>query len=183
MKINSATPSSSDSPITTYLPIISHPTLEKLQTLSDGFYLGDPNITTHATWYIGMEQEGNILISSIHDHPTEFILHGAFEIDKRDFCFGPEGNYYPNNAYGAKLADAKATCRLLPIHDPKFKFSVDDFPTIISNIQKLESIAPVLKGDIISSCIYTSQDGSSPSFNSIRITHSLFEVSILAHLQ
>lgn len=166
-----------------YFSISPNTVLERLQSSKDGFYLGDPEITSHATWHIGSAREGNLLISTLHDDPTEFILRGAFEIDKRDFFFIPEGNYRPNNQYDMKLAETKASCRLLPIRrDPNFNFSFEHFPNAISNLRKLESMAPIPKGHHVTSCIYPVSETSTITIDSIKISHPLFEVTFFTFI-
>jgi hypothetical protein len=121
-------------------------------------------------------KEGNILVVNNKDiEPTEFLLCGAFEIDKRDFYLVSDGNYFPNNNFGSKFCDTKASCRLMPIRrDPSFKFSNDHYSTAIANIHAIEKIAPIAKNDTIMSILYSMSESGSTAINSIKLTHNLF---------
>jgi hypothetical protein len=152
--------------------------LEKLRSVEGSYYVGDDNLVSKCKFFIGNMKEGNTLIVDSKDtssEPTEFILCGAFEIDKRDFYLLSDGNYFPNNNFGSKFCDVKASCRLMPIRrDPAFKFSNEHYPTAIANIRAIEKIAPCVKNDAITSILYPMFERGSTAISSIKLTHNLF---------
>jgi hypothetical protein len=150
--------------------------LHKLRNVEGSYYLGDDNLASKCKFFIGSVKEGNTLVVNNKDNdPTEFLLCGAFEIDKRDFYLVSDGNYFPNNNFASKFCDAKASCRLMPIRrDPSFKFSKDHYSTAIANILAIEKLAPCSKKDNITSVLYPMSEPGSTAINAIKLTHNLF---------
>jgi hypothetical protein len=152
--------------------------LERLCNTEGSYYIGDTDLASKAKFYIGGVKEGNTLVvQNDESEPTEFLLCGAFEIDKHDFYLVSDGNFFPGNSYGSKFADVKASCPLTPIRrDPSFKFSIEAYPIAVKNIQAIEKKAPIMKDDSITSILYPTTDGMT-SMNSIKITHALFQAN------
>jgi hypothetical protein len=179
--------SSAQPPTTPTKPSNSAPSadaiLHKLRNVEGSYYLGDDKLASKCKFLIGNMKEGNTLIVDDKDSdPTEFLLCGAFEIDKRDFFLVSDGNYFPNNNFSSRLCDAKASCRLMPIRrDPAFKFSKDHYATAIANILAIEKLAPCSKKDAITSILHPMSEPGSTAINAIKITHSLFSRELTVH--
>jgi hypothetical protein len=150
--------------------------LQKLCSIEGSYYLGDDNLASKCKFLIGSIKEGNTLIVNTKDcEPTEFLLCGAFDIDKQDFYFVADGNYFPNKNFGSKFCNVKVSCRLTPIcPDPSFKFLTDHYSTAVTNIHAIEKIAPCAKHDTITSILYSMSEMGSTAINSIKLTHNLF---------
>ena len=114
--------------------------LERLCDTEGSYYIGDADLALRAKFYISGVKEGNTLVVQNNEsEPTEFLLCGAFEINKRNFYLVSDGNFFPGNSFGSKFADVKASCHLTPIcRDPSFKFSIEAYPITVKNIQAIE---------------------------------------------
>ncbi|KAG2092940.1 uncharacterized protein F5147DRAFT_779504 [Suillus discolor] len=105
--------------------------LQKLQNSAGGFYAATPRLIQHVEYFIG-GQDGNILISKGGRlQPTEFIIHGVFEISRNDFNLTPDGNFNPSNVFHGHFADMRLSCQLTAGHNDAFRFSSEDFPDIL----------------------------------------------------
>lgn len=148
--------------------------LTKLRTLDGGYYLGDKDLPSKGQFRIG-GREGNILVIKNDDTvPTEMVLRGVFEIDRRSFYMTSDGGFDPENPFGTKLSECKATCRLVPVNrDMSFKFSVNHYPTVIENVRGFEDKAPADTKDTKIS-ILQSLTGENQPILSIKLSHALF---------
>ncbi|KAI6116458.1 hypothetical protein F5141DRAFT_1103337 [Pisolithus sp. B1] len=71
-------------------------------------------------------------------------MDGIFEVDRRDCYLAPDGLFDPNNLLRQAFCDVKLTCRLRPVRrDPDFAFTIQDWPQMTKNLNKIESMAPL----------------------------------------
>lgn len=77
-----------------------------------------------------------------------------------------------NNQFGTHFEQVRPTCHLIPVVcDPEFKYSIEDFLTIITNIQAIENQANPQKAQEHSSVILDNP-------LAIKLTHHLFLVCL-----
>lgn len=63
-------------------------------------------------------------------------------MDTHNFFMTSNGKWNQNNQFGTRFDQVKPSCHLLPVEcDSTFSYSTDDFSSIISNIQAIESLA------------------------------------------
>jgi hypothetical protein len=145
----------------------------KLQNAPGGFYAATPKLIRHVEYFIG-GQDGNILVSKGGGlRPTEFIIRGVFEISRNDFNFTPDANFNPSNVFHGRFADIKLSCQLTAGRDDAFQFSSEDFPDVLDNLIHFEGLIPGTREYEKLSVIHNSLGQ-----RSIKLTHSLFEVSV-----
>jgi hypothetical protein len=150
--------------------------LKNLHTLENGFYLGDEHIEKHGKFIFASYNQGNVLILKDSDaEPTEMILRGIFQIDKREFYMTSDAGYKSRNEWG--IEKSKPNCRLVPvIRDPSFNFTIIDFPKMLNNLHALENLIPHGKNQVLSVIHHLTGEGD--FHKSIRISHTLFVVSL-----
>jgi hypothetical protein len=165
-------PNSLSGTTSTYTPAHAASTvLEMLQNSPGGFYAATPKLAYRAEFFAG-GHNGNILITKGRNDDQEFIICGVFQISCNDFYFMPDANFDPGNVFHGCLADVKLNCRLTAGHNENFKFSSEDFPAVLDNLHAFEKLVPSKKDYEMLSVIYKSLRN-----RSIKLTHSLFEVS------
>ncbi|KAG2143105.1 hypothetical protein BD769DRAFT_1383102 [Suillus cothurnatus] len=170
MAPNTPPDSSSSSTITYTSTHATSVVLDKLQNSPGGFYAAMPKLAYHAEFFAG-GHDGNILVVKGRDDDQGFITQGVFQISRNDFYFMPDANFDPANIFNGCLADVKLNCRLTGGHNENFKFSSDDFPTVLDNFHAFERLVPSKKDYETFSVIYDSL-----GHRSIKLTHNLFEV-------
>jgi hypothetical protein len=175
MAPNTPPDSSSSSTITYTSTHATSVVLDKLQNSPGGFYAAMPKLAYHAEFFAG-GHDGNILVVKGRDDDQGFITQGVFQISRNDFYFMPDANFDPANIFNGCLADVKLNCRLTGGHNENFKFSSDDFPTVLDNFHAFERLVPSKKDYETFSVIYDSL-----GHRSIKLTHNLFEVLPIPH--
>jgi hypothetical protein len=165
-------------PFDSFIP--AQTVLTKLCTLENGFYLGDEHIEKHGKFMFAGYSHGNVLILKDSDtDPTEMILRGIFQIDKREFYMMSDAGYKRHNEWG--IEKSKPNCRLVPvIRDTSFNFTIIDFPKMVQNLQALEKLVPRANNDVLS--VIHDLMGEGDFHKSIRISHTIFVVSLLTIL-
>jgi hypothetical protein len=149
--------------------------LDKLQTSPGGFYAATPKLAYRAEYFPG-GRDGNILIAKGRDDDQEFIIRGVFQISRNDFYFTPDANFDPANVFHGRLSDVKLSCRLTAGRNDSFKFASEDFPAILDNLNAFEKLVPSKTNYERLSVIHDSL-----GHRTIKLTHSLFEVSTRSH--
>lgn len=151
--------------------------LQKLQNSPGGYYAATPKLIRHVEYFIG-GRDGNILVSKGGGlRPTEFIIRGVFEISRNDFNFTPDANFNPSNVFHGRFADVKLSCQLTAGRDNAFRFSSEDFPDFIDNLAHFEGLIPRAAEYEKLSVVHNSLGQ-----RSVKLTHSLFEVSVHQYL-
>jgi hypothetical protein len=149
--------------------------LEKLQNLEGYYYLGDENIASKADFLLGSPDGNRLILKTDDPVPSEFLLSGVFEIDKSNFFMTADGGFNIDNAFGSKLVDVKANCRLIPIcHNPDFGIFQVRQEIIISNIWEIEKMG-MMKGEQVYSILQPCNEGGINTY-AIKLSHSLFKV-------
>jgi hypothetical protein len=134
-------------------------------------YAGDENLTSQCEFKYDKNIKGEMLVAK--DTKNEFILCGVFEIDARSYFMTSDGKWNASNTAGTRFDQARATCQLLPTdRDSDLSFSKQDFPTIITNLHAIETLANPKK----SRDTFSNVQGESPQTNCLRLTHHLFVV-------
>jgi hypothetical protein len=172
---------SSQAVTTTSSTISGETVLANLRRLPDIFYIGTTNLAAQAEYRIGGTGGNQLIVKNNDAIPTEFIMAGVFEIDRRDFFFTSDANYHPekHRDLDKKFESAKATCRLIPVQrDISYQFSAEHFATAINNLRALEKLAATPKDSTIYSTICNIEGGS----HGIKLSHALFQVNISPHL-
>jgi hypothetical protein len=170
-------PSASD--IVTYRDLSGSDILHEIENLQDYdiHYAADKNIISQCEFVFDKHSRGDILIPK-HSKETlkEYLLTGIFRIDARNFFMTADGKWNANNPLGTRIDQVKPSCHLLPVdRNPEFSYSLDDFPTILSNLRAIESLAnPQKTKDKIS--VIVEEPGLSPS---IKLIHHLFVVCLI----
>ncbi|KAI6142611.1 hypothetical protein BKA82DRAFT_108976, partial [Pisolithus tinctorius] len=101
---------------------------------------------------------------------VEMILSGIFEIDCQGFFMGPEGSFFPSNAYNKEFVDTKLMCNLIAVQrDSIYGASRQDFPAIVANLQAIEKLILLRKGETILSCVRETRRQAC-----IHLSHMLF---------
>ena len=176
---------SQQSPLTddhkSYRDLSGSEILSEIQQLqSQGIiYSAKENIASQCEFVYNKERKGSILIPKDDtNNISEFVLTGVFEIDPRSFFMTSDGKWNSNNPLGLPFHQVKPSCCLLPVRrDINFDFSINDFPSIITNIHAIELLANPRRSRDVSSFV----TGDPPS---IKIVHHLFTVRhlLLHHL-
>ncbi|KAG2082310.1 hypothetical protein BD769DRAFT_1683300 [Suillus cothurnatus] len=115
--------------------------LHKLKTSPGGFYAATPRLA-YRTEYFSGGRDGNILITKGLNYDEEFIIRSVFQISRDDFHFTPDGDFNPANVFHGRLADLKLSCQLTAGRSKAFEFSLEDFPSILSNLSAFEKLVP-----------------------------------------
>ena len=155
--------------------------LSEIQQLqSQGIiYAAKENIASQCKFVYNKERKGSILIPKDNtNNISEFVLTGVFEIDPQSFFVTSDRKWNSNNPLGLPFHQVKPSCCLLPVRrDINFDFSINDFPSIITNIHAIELLANPRRSRDVSSFV----TGDPPS---IKIVHHLFTVRrlFLLHL-
>ncbi|KIO08664.1 hypothetical protein M404DRAFT_133027 [Pisolithus tinctorius Marx 270] len=114
---------------------------------------------------------GNIaVVKGSGEDIVEMILSGIFEIDCQAFFMGPEGGFFPSNAYNKEFVDMKLSCNLIAVQrNSIYGASQQDFPAIMASLWALEKLIPLRKGETVLSCVRENRGQAC-----IRLNHMLF---------
>ncbi|KIN98993.1 hypothetical protein M404DRAFT_156312 [Pisolithus tinctorius Marx 270] len=108
------------------------------------------------------------------DDIVEMILSGIFEIDRQGFFMGPEGGFFPSNAFNKEFVDTKLSCNLIAVRrDSVYGASRHDFPAVVANLRALEKLIPSRKGETVLSCVREARGQVC-----IRLNHTLFVTNL-----
>jgi hypothetical protein len=123
------------------------------------------------------EIKGDIFIPKDNECKlSEIVLSGIFEIDARNFFLTSDGKWNANNSLNTHFYQVKPSCHLLPVErDKDFKFSKEDFPTIITNLRQIEKLKNPHNTQSTYSCIV--EEHGHPI--AIKLSHHLFVVRYL----
>ncbi|KAG1871903.1 hypothetical protein C8R48DRAFT_770283 [Suillus tomentosus] len=130
--------------------------LQKLQNSAGGFYAAMPRLICHIEYFIGGQDENILVSKGGRLQPTEFIIHGVFEISCNDFSFTLDGNFNPSNVFHGCFADVKLSY----------------FLDILDNLAHFKGLIPRPEEYDKLSVIHNSL-----SQRSIKLMHSLFEAN------
>jgi len=148
----------------------------ELKKNEHGTYAATLNISDLATFYYNGLRGSTLIVKSTQSNAEEFVLSGIFEVDRQDCYLNSDGSFDPNNTFRQTFSDIKLNCRLRPAtHDPDFAFSVQDWPLMINNLNKLEMLAPLEKGEDRRNVVHIVQ-GMDIDGGFIKVVHPLFEV-------
>ena len=117
---------------------------------------------------------GDVLVTKDSQQTnTEFVLVGVFQVDPRNFFMTSNGKWNQNNQFATRFDQVKPSCHLLPVErDLAFRYSADNFSTVIGNIRAIESLAnPQKAREHVTSVI---MDNLNPV--TIKVNHHLFIV-------
>ncbi|KAI6146394.1 hypothetical protein BKA82DRAFT_20031 [Pisolithus tinctorius] len=144
--------------------------LDNLKDNTVVIYTAMPNLAAHAEFFFGRTSGNVAILKGDSDDVSELVLSGIFEIDRQGFFMGPEGGYSPKNAFSCEFADTKLTCNLLAMQrNVVYGSTLQDFPSIISNVRALEKLILLKKGETLLSSVC-----ESCGMPCICLNHSLF---------
>ena len=112
--------------------------------LSKGIhYLGDKNINDLCVFVFNNNMKGDMLVLKGSQKPyTKFIVTGIFRINPRNFFMISDGRWMSMNTFNSPFEQVKISCQLCPLEpDSGFDISIKNFPTVLSNIWAIESLA------------------------------------------
>ncbi|KAG1899828.1 uncharacterized protein F5891DRAFT_1189291 [Suillus fuscotomentosus] len=115
-------------------------------------------------------------ISLIEDYLSYLILLICITplpiplLHRDGFYFTPDGNFNPANVFHGRLVDLKLSCQLIAGRSKAFKYLLDDFSAIVSNLSAFEKLAPRERSHETLSVIR-----DTIGRRSIKLTHRLFE--------
>ena len=131
------------SPFISYRDQSGEKILEDLRDLETQgvYYAANKEVNAQCEFISNKDVKGDILIAKDGEKPnTEFVLAGIFQVDARNFFMTLDGKWNQHNQFGTRFEQVRPTCHLLPVvRDPGFKYSMDDFPSIVANIQAIEN--------------------------------------------
>ncbi|KAI6151873.1 hypothetical protein BKA82DRAFT_4351204 [Pisolithus tinctorius] len=127
--------------------------VEDLKQSDMAFYAATPNITSRGEFFMGGPSGDVAVVKGSGDDIVEMILSGIFEIDCQGFFMGPEGGFFPSNAFNKEFVDTKLSCNLIAVR----RDSV------------YEKLIPSRKGETVLSCMREARGQVC-----IRLNHMLF---------
>lgn len=152
--------------------------IDDLKRSRVAFYAATPNLVSHADFFLCGSGGDVAVVKKERQDITELLLSGIFKIDCQLFFMNADGGFSMSNLFNRDFVDTKLTCHLIPVqNDATFSTAQNDFDAIIANVKALERLIPLKKGESLNSCI--KESAGKPC---IRISHSLFVVSIPLHL-
>jgi hypothetical protein len=148
---------------------------EMQELLSDGIhYAANKDIASQCEVIFNRDLKGDILVpKETQSSLSGYIFAGVFQIDTQNFFLISDGKWNVNNPLSTQLDQVKPSCHLLSIQrDSEFNFSLSDFPTIISNLCAIKTLANPRKNHETLSVIISDSALSS----AIKLTHHSFVI-------
>ena len=103
-------------------------------------YVGNRHLNTLCEFIFNKDIRGDALVHKDNNKAfSEFVLAGVFEVDACNFFMTSDSKWNPNNPLGTQLDQVKPSCHLLPVQ--RDTDSSDDFPTVVTNIKAIETLA------------------------------------------
>ncbi|KAI6148798.1 hypothetical protein BKA82DRAFT_4354650 [Pisolithus tinctorius] len=144
--------------------------VEDLKQSDVAFYAATPNIASRGEFFMGGSSGNIAVVKGSGEDIVEMILSGIFEIDCQAFFMGPEGGFFPSNAYNKEFVDMKLSCNLIAVQrNSIYGASQQDFPAIMASLWALEKLIPLRKGETVLSCVRENRGQAC-----IRLNHMLF---------
>ena len=105
------------------------------------YYAGDKDVNTQCKFFSNGDVKEDVLIAkNVENSDTAFLLAGIFQIDTQKFFMTSDRKRNEDNQCGTCFEQIQPTCHLVPVQqDLEFKYSAEDFPTIVANIQAIEN--------------------------------------------
>lgn len=122
--------------------------LQELRDLNSNnvLYLGDKDIVSKCEFIFNMGANGWVLIrKGTTQAPVVLHLAGVFEVSPQDFFLTLDAKYSSNSL--RRFDQATPNALFTPVQcNPRFSFSSNRFPSIITNIHAIEKIMVNKKG-------------------------------------